>query len=243
MGDIFTQIFSATIVLFAIIDILGSTPIILNFQSRGIVVKPMQTTLVSLGIMLLFLFAGDWVLQLFHVTIEAFAVAGAFILFFMALEMILDVEIFKNNGPKEVSSIVPLAFPLVAGPGSFVTLVALRAEFPLWVLVVALLLNLIFVYAVLVATDPIRRFFGAGGIYIMRKFFGVILMAIAVRLFATNLHAVLHSDETKPVEEEVPTAVVTPEAQSAATIALSDADTAASETLTDDTAGSTESAN
>ena len=214
MGEIITQIFSATIVLFAIIDILGSTPIILDFQARGVVVRPMQTTLVSLGIMLLFLFAGEWLLQLFHVTIEAFAVAGAFILFFMALEMILDVVIFKNNGPQNVSSIVPLAFPLVAGPGSFVTLVALRAEYPTWVLIVALVLNLIFVYAVLRATEPIQRFFGVGGIYIMRKFFGVILLAIAIKLFATNLHAVINNDDQTTSAPDVAetTAVVAPTA-------------------------------
>ncbi len=182
----FEQLSSAFIILFAIIDITGSIPLILNLKSRGLEIHPMKTTLVALGIMVLFLFAGGAILSLFNITEEAFAVAGSFVLFIMALEMILDVEIFKNNSPKSVGAIVPIAFPLVAGPGSFTALISLRAEFAVINIVIALVLNMIFVYLVLRATGRIERFLGKGGIYILRKFFGIILLAIAVKLFADN---------------------------------------------------------
>lgn len=180
------QLSSAFIILFAIIDITGSIPLILNLKSRGLEIHPMKTTLVALGIMILFLFAGGAILRLFNITEEAFAVAGSFVLLIMALEMILDVEIFKNNSPKSIGTIVPIAFPLVAGPGSLTALVSLRAEFSTVNIVIALILNLIFVYFVLRATGRIERLLGKGGIYLLRKFFGLILMAIAVKLFADN---------------------------------------------------------
>lgn len=185
------QIFSASIVLFAIIDILGSTPIILNYQAKGINISPTKITLVSLTFMLLFLFGGELVLKLFHVSVEAFAVAGSLVLMIMAIEMVCDVEIFKNNGPESVSSIVPIAFPLVAGPGTFVALISLHAEYAMINVLIALAINMLWVFCVLKATKPIQKFLGEGGIYIMRKFFGVILMAISVKLFANNLHVMM----------------------------------------------------
>ena len=183
----FMQIASAFIVLFAIIDILGSIPIILNLKRQGEDVKPLQTSSVSLAIMLLFLFPGDWILQLFNVDIRSFAVAGALIIFFMALEMVLDVVIFKNAGPSGSAAIVPLAFPLVAGPGAFTALLSLRAEYATINIVIALCLNLLWVYIVLRMTSKIEKLLGEGGIYIMRKFFGIILLAISVKLFVENL--------------------------------------------------------
>lgn len=185
------QILSAFIVLFAIIDILGSTPIILNLQERGIKVYAFRATSVSLAIMIAFLFAGDWILQLFNVDIRSFAVAGALVLFLMALEMILDIIIFQNNGPEAASSIVPIAFPLIAGPGSFTALLSLRAEYHILNILIALFLNLVFVFIVLHSTKAVKRLIGDAGVYIMRKFFGIILLAISVKLFATNLHFLL----------------------------------------------------
>lgn len=182
------EIASAFIVLFAIIDILGSIPIILSFQQKGEHVFPLRTSSVALAIMLLFLFAGDWILKLFNVDIQSFAVAGAFVIFIMALEMVLDIEIFKNKGPEGSSSIVPLAFPLVAGPGSFTALLSLRAEYATINIVIALIVNLCFVFFVLKSTNKIEHILGEGGIYIMRKFFGIILLAIAVKLFVTNIN-------------------------------------------------------
>ena len=181
------QIASAFIVLFAIIDILGSIPIILNLQKKGEKVYPFRTTAVALSIMLLFLFAGELVLKLFNVDIGSFAVAGALIIFIMALEMVLDVELFKNKGPAGSAAIVPLAFPLVAGPGSFTALLSLRAEYATENIVLALVLNLLFVFLVLRSTKKIEKIFGEGGIYILRKFFGIILLAISVKLFVENV--------------------------------------------------------
>lgn len=180
------QIASTFIVLFAIIDILGSIPIILGVKQKE-EIKSFQTSAVALLIMVIFLFAGDWILTLFNVTIESFAVAGALVIFIYALEMLLDIEIFRNKGPKGSASIVPLAFPLVAGPGAFTTLLSLRVDFAVENILVALLLNLVFVYFVLKSTDKIEKMFGQGGIYIIRKFFGIILLAISVKLFTDNI--------------------------------------------------------
>jgi len=184
----FVQFSSAFIILFAIIDIIGSIPLILNLKSKGVEINPLKTTCVALGIMLLFLFSGEMILNLFKVDVHSFAVAGSFILFIMSVEMILDVEIFRNKGPKNAGAIVPIAFPLVAGPGSFTALLSLRATFAASNIVIALIINLLFVFVVLKITDKIEKILGKGGIYILRKFFGIILLAIAVRLFTENLN-------------------------------------------------------
>lgn len=185
------QITSAFMVLFAIIDILGSIPIILNIKHRGEAINPFQTSSIAFVILVIFLFAGDWILRLFNVDIESFAVAGALVIFIYSLEMLLDVEIFRNKGPEGSSSIVPLAFPLVAGPGSFTTLLSLRAEYAVENILIALFLNLVFVFIVLKSTTKIEKLIGQGGIYIIRKFFGIILLAISVKLFTTNLGSLL----------------------------------------------------
>lgn len=188
MGEFsFVQFSSAFIILFAIIDITGSIPIILSLKSKGIDINPVKTSSVALGIMILFLFLGERIMSLFHVDIESFAVAGAFVLFIMSLEMILDVEIFRNNTPKNIGAIVPIAFPLVAGPGSFTAMISLRAEFDTINIFFALIANLLFVLVVLKATGRIEKLLGKGGIYILRKFFGIILLAIAVKLFTSNV--------------------------------------------------------
>lgn len=188
MGEFsFVQFSSAFIILFAIIDITGSIPIILSLKSKGVDINPVKTSSVALGIMILFLFLGERIMSLFHVDIESFAVAGAFVLFIMSLEMILDVEIFRNNTPKNIGAIVPIAFPLVAGPGSFTAMISLRAEFNTINIFFALIANLLFVFVVLKATGRIEKLLGKGGIYILRKFFGIILLAIAVKLFTSNV--------------------------------------------------------
>lgn len=186
------QITSAFIVLFAIIDILGAIPIILGIKAKGEVIKPLSVSLISLGLLILFLFAGEAVLRLFNVDFASFAVAGSLILFVFALEMILDVEIYKNKGPEGGASIIPLAFPLVAGPASFTTLLSLRAEYLVENIIVAIVLNIIFVYVVLISTTKIEKLIGKGGIYILRKFFGIILLAIAVKLFTTNIGSLVN---------------------------------------------------
>jgi multiple antibiotic resistance protein len=184
------EITSAFVVLFAIIDILGSVPIILGIKQKNNQINPLMVTTISFIVMLGFLFAGDIVLKLFGVDIKSFAVAGSIIIFIMAFEMTLGVEIFKMDGPTNVASIVPLAFPLIAGPGSFTSLLSLRAEYQTINIIIALMLNMLFVYVVLRMTDKIERWIGKGGIYILRKFFGIILLAIAVKLFATNIASI-----------------------------------------------------
>lgn len=181
------QLASAFIVLFAVIDIIGSIPIIIELKRKGKNVNAMKATLISFGLMLGFFYVGDFMLQLFHVDIESFAVAGSVIIFLMALEMILDVEIFKNQGPIKEATLVPLVFPLLAGAGSFTTLLALRAEYASVNILLALFLNMIWVYFVVRVTSTVERILGKGGIYMIRKFFGIILLAIAVRLFTANI--------------------------------------------------------
>jgi multiple antibiotic resistance protein len=185
------QITSAFMVLFAIIDILGSIPIILNIKKKSSQVYPFRASAIAFIILVLFLFTGEGILKLFNVDIESFAIAGSLVIFIFAIEMILDVEIFRNKGPEGSSSIVPLAFPLIAGPGSFTTLLSLRAEYATENIIIALILNMLLVYFVIKSTSKIEKLIGEGGIYIIRKFFGIILLAIAVKLFTTNIGSLL----------------------------------------------------
>ena len=187
----FQELANAFIVLFAVIDILGSVPIILNLKEQGRPVNAMKATLISFALMLAFFYAGDLILKLFNVDIQSFAVAGALIIFLMSLEMLLDVQIFKNNGPIKEATLIPLVFPLLAGAGSFTTLLSLRAEYWDINILIALMLNMVWVYVVVRSTDKVQRMLGKGGIYLTRKFFGIILLAISVRLFMTNLTALI----------------------------------------------------
>ena len=183
----FQELTSAFIVLFAVIDIIGSIPIILNLKQSGRDVNAIQATLISFALMIGFFYAGEMVLTLFQVDIASFAVAGSIVLFLLALEMILDVEIFKNTGPIKEATLVPLVFPLLAGAGSFTTLLSLRAEYAALNIVLALILNMVWVYIVLKMTGKVENLLGKGGIYLIRKFFGIIRLAIAARLFTANV--------------------------------------------------------
>jgi multiple antibiotic resistance protein len=177
----------ATMVLFAVIDIIGSVPIIISVKQKVGDVSPLRATLVACGIMLAFLFLGESLLNLIGVDVKSFSVAGSFVLFFMALEMVLGVKIFKDesNSPK-LASVVPIAFPLIAGAGSMTTILSLRAEYMSVSIVAAILINMVIVYLVLRLTNKIEALLGPGGIIIMKKFFGIILLAIAVKLFSSN---------------------------------------------------------
>lgn len=186
------QVVSAFIVLFAVIDVLGSTPIFISLQNQGRPVSAPKATLISGGLLVAFYFAGDILLRLFNVDIESFAVAGSLVIFLMSLKMILDVEIFKNTGPIKEATLVPVVFPLLAGPGSFTTLLSLRAEYATPNIMIGLVLNLVFVFCVLHATTRVERIISKSVIYLMRKFFGIILLAISVRLFTANLQSLLH---------------------------------------------------
>ena len=187
------QIVSAFIVLFAVIDIFGSTPIIINLKKQGRPVGAWKASSLSGALLLGFFFAGDAMLRLFSVDISSFAVAGALVIFLMALEMILDITIFKNQGPIKEATLVPVVFPLIAGAGSFTTLLSLKAEFHSVNIITALVLNMLCVYIVIRATDWVERKISASFIYLLRKSFGIILLAISVRLFTANFMSLIHN--------------------------------------------------
>lgn len=190
-GFVFQEFLSAFIVLFAVIDIIGSIPIILGLKQKGRPVNAIKATLIAFTLLITFFYVGDGMLKLFQVDIASFAIAGAFAIFLMSLEMILDVEIFKNTGPIKEATLVPLVFPLLAGAGAFTTLLSLRAEYAPINIILALVLNMVWVYIVLKLTDLIERILGKGGIYVIRKFFGIILLAISARLFTANITSLL----------------------------------------------------
>lgn len=187
----FQELASAFIVLFAVIDIIGSIPIILDLKQKGRSVNAIKATLIAAVLLVGFFYAGDMLLRLFQVDIASFAVAGAFVIFLLSLEMILDIEIFKNTGPIKEATLVPLVFPLLAGAGAFTTLLSLRAEYAPVNILIALLLNMVWVYIVLKLTDRVERLLGKGGIYVIRKFFGIILLAISARLFTANITSLI----------------------------------------------------
>ncbi len=187
----FQQVVSAFIVLFAVIDVLGSTPIFIDLKLQGRPVNAWKASLISLALLLGFFFAGDAMLKLFNVDVESFAVAGSLVIFLMSLEMILDIVIFKNVGPIKSATLIPVVFPLIAGAGSFTTLLSLRAEFASINIIIALLLNMLLVFVVLKATEKAENIISPAAIYLLRKFFGIILLAISVRLFTANLSALL----------------------------------------------------
>ena len=181
------EFISAFIILFAVIDAVGSTPIIISLRESGKTIKAVKATWMSTLLLVGFFYAGDVMLQLFHVDIASFAVAGSIVIFLMAIEMLLDVEIFKFKGPTNEATLVPLVFPLIAGAGSFTTLLSLRAEYADINILLGLLANMGVVFFVLTMTDKVQRWMGKGGVYVVRKFFGVILIAVAVRLFTDNI--------------------------------------------------------
>lgn len=189
-----THILSAFIVLFALIDILGSVPLFLNFTSKGETINPTQAAIYSFVIMTAFLFIGDWVLKLFNVDVESFAVAGALVIFIISVEMIFGIEVFKNDSPNGKSAtLVPIVFPLIAGPGTFTALLSMRSEYSAPEIIIALFLNMVVVFLVLKNLDIVKRLIGAGGVYMLRKFFGIILMALAVKLFTANISSLLEN--------------------------------------------------
>ncbi|MBO4615036.1 MAG: MarC family protein [Bacteroidales bacterium] len=187
----FIEVFSSFIVMFAIIDILGSIPIFLSLKEGGKPIKAMQACLTALGLFLAFFFAGDALLKLFGIDKASFAVAGSFVLFVLAVEMILGREIIKNENLGSGASIVPVAFPLIAGPGALTALLSLRAEYAVLNIIIGLLLNLALDYLVIRLLDKVKNLLGANLIFIIRKFFGVILLAIAVNMFVNNIYVII----------------------------------------------------
>lgn len=181
-----THIASIFIFLFALIDVLGSVPIFLNFISKGQKINALWASALAFAIMVAFLFAGDGLLRLLSVDVSAFAVAGSIVIFIMAVEMTFGVELFKNDSPSQSATLVPVVFPLLAGPATFTSLLAMRADYSYIEIIIGLFLNMIFVFFVLSNLRWVENMIGKGGIYVLRKFFGIIVMAIAVKLFTSN---------------------------------------------------------
>ena len=174
-------------ILFAVIDIVGSIPIIIGLKSKVGHIQSGKATIVAAILMIAFLFIGEEILKLIGIDVYSFAVAGAFVLFFLAIEMILGISLYRDDAP-ESASIVPLAFPMIAGAGTMTSLLALRAEYYVENIIVAIIVNVIFVYLVLKSSGKIEKILGKSGLNIIRKVFGVILLAIAVKLFTSNIN-------------------------------------------------------
>jgi multiple antibiotic resistance protein len=190
MGFDLIETGKAFMVLFAVIDVVGSIPIIIKIKQAEGDIQPIKTAAVAFGIMIAFLFGGELILSALGVDIRAFAVAGSLIIFAIAAEMIFGIQMFRSNtSNSKIASVVPLAFPLIAGAGTMTTLVALRAEYQAINIAIAVVLNVVIVYVVLRLTKKIEHFLGPGGIEILKKVFGIILLAIAVKLFAENARA------------------------------------------------------
>lgn len=190
----FKEIFTAFMVLFAVIDIVGNIPIIIDLRKKAGHIQSEKASLIAGVIMILFLFLGKSILNLIGVDVHSFAIAGAFVIFFIALEMILGITLYKDDDggiSPLTASIFPLAFPLIAGPGSLTTLLSLRAEFRIENIIVAVIINVLVIYLVLKTSARIERVLGKNGISIIRKVFGVILLAIAVKLFTANIKVLM----------------------------------------------------
>lgn len=185
------EIFTAGMILFAVIDIIGSVPIIIDLRKKVGHIQSEKASIVACILMIAFLYVGEQILNLIGIDVNSFAVAGAFILFFLAIEMILGIELYKDDAP-ETAAIVPLAFPLIAGAGTMTSILSLKSEYATENIIVAIIGNVIVVYIVLKSSKVIERVLGKQGIAVIRKIFGVILLAISVKLFATNIQSLFN---------------------------------------------------
>ena len=183
---ILKEVLTASMVLFAVIDIIGSIPIIISLREKAGHIQSEKASLVSALIMIAFLFIGEQILSLIGLDVNSFSVAGSLVILFMALEMILGITLFTEE-PPEVASVVPLAFPIIAGAGTMTSLVSLRAEYEMINIIAAIVINILIVYIILKTSGKLQKILGKTGISIIRKVFGIILLAIAVKLFATNV--------------------------------------------------------
>jgi len=183
------EIFTAGMVLFAVIDIIGNIPLVISLREKVGHIQSEKASIVSGIIMVAFLFVGEEILKLIGIDTNSFAIAGSFIIFFLALEMVLGVNLFNNDEP-DTASIVPLAFPMIAGAGTLTSLLSLRAEYHVINIIIAIVVNIIIVYIILKSSSRIEKLLGRSGINIIRKVFGVVLLAIAVKLFTTNVQQI-----------------------------------------------------
>ena len=184
------EILTASLVLFAVIDIIGSLPVIISLRQKIGHIESGKAAITAAVIMIAFLFLGEEILKLIGIDVNSFAVAGSFVILFLALEMILGISLFKNDAPA-TASIVPIAFPIIAGAGTMTSLLSLRAEFHVLNIIIAIVLNILLVYVILKSSKWIEKKLGKSGIDIIRKVFGVVLLAIAVKLFTSNIGALI----------------------------------------------------
>jgi|TARA_B110000263_G_scaffold247140_1_gene259417 multiple antibiotic resistance protein len=180
------ELISATMILFAVIDVIGNIPLILVLRQKFKIIESEKASIISLSIMILFLYLGEVLLNLLGVDIHSFAIAGSVIILFIAMEMILGIRIYRDDNPK-TASIVPIAFPLIAGPGTLTTLISIKSEFEDINIILAIIINMILVYIVLKSSEKIEKILGIQGINVLRKIFGIILLAIGIKLFTTNI--------------------------------------------------------
>jgi len=183
----FNEFLTVTFTLFAVIDIVGSIPLLLSLKKQMGGIQEVKATLISGGLMILFLFLGEPLLHVLGVETHSFAVAGSIIIFILGMEMVLGIELFKSDKNSKSSLVVPIAFPLIAGSGTLTTIISLKANYHESFLLIAIVVNLVIVYIVLKSLDLIERILGPGGMVAIRKFFGVILLAIAVKIFSSNV--------------------------------------------------------
>ncbi|NJM93969.1 MAG: MarC family protein [Cytophagales bacterium] len=184
------QIISVTLILFSVIDILGSVPIVIELRKKTGTIHSGRATVISGIIMLVFLFIGEYVLKLLALDVASFSIAGAFVMFIIGMEMILGITLFREDvSDSKTASVVPLAFPLIAGAGTMTTLISLRAEYSYANILVGIVINLALVYAVLKSSTWLERKLGKAGFNVVRKVFGIILLAMAIKLFKNNWFA------------------------------------------------------
>jgi multiple antibiotic resistance protein len=181
------ELITVTFTLFAVIDIIGSIPLLISLKEKMGGIRELRATLISGGLMILFLLVGEKFLNVLGVDVRSFAVGGSIVIFILGLEMVLGHEFFKSDGDPKTGTLVPIAFPLIAGSGTLTTIISLQANYSIWPVLIGILLNLVIVFVVLKSLNFIARLLGTGGLVAVRKFFGVVLLAIAVKIFTTNV--------------------------------------------------------
>lgn len=187
----FDALLTVTFTLFAVIDIVGSVPLLIGLKNKMGGIREVRATLISGALMILFLFIGEKFLGVLGIDVKSFAVGGSIVIFILGLEMVLGVEFFKSEGDAKSGTVVPIAFPLIAGSGTLTTIISLRANYNEWVVLAGILINLLFVFITLKSLGLISRILGPAGLLAVRKFFGVVLLAIAVKIFATNARGLI----------------------------------------------------
>ncbi|MBK8706700.1 MAG: MarC family protein [Saprospiraceae bacterium] len=195
----FKELISVSLILFSVIDIVGSLPILIDLKKRGIQIESGKASLAALALMTVFLYGGEALIRLFGIDVQSFAVAGSIVLFLIGMEMILGIRIFRDSEATNSGSVVPVAFPLIAGAGALTTIISLKAKYQVVNIQLGVVLNILFVYLVLRSSDRLGKLLGEGGTSVLRKIFGIILLAIAIKLFKDNFHLMVAPPAAGPI--------------------------------------------